>query len=311
MSLFDYFFTIDWSARNKPSPARPTKDAIWLAEAKANGPVATHYFRTRHACATYLEQRLLELREQRVLVGWDFAFGYPQGFAEALGLTDKPAWRAVWDYLTTLIHDHPDNSNNRFHVGAQLNQRIGVAAGPFWGVAAGQESAHLGPKRDFMYPVVTKQAVLAERRLVDTLHPRMQPAWKLAYTGSVGSQSLLGIPILRRLRDHPQLEKLSRVWPFEAGGGAAGAMQIVHAEIYPSLLSRPGLDAIPDREQVSTYTAWLQARQRAGELARLLDRPWGDNAAVHRQVIEHEGWVLGVNRWTLLKRPAVSKASNG
>ena len=153
--------------------------------------------------------------------------------------------------------------------------------------------------------MVTDQAVLAERRLVDTLHPRMQPAWKLAYTGSVGSQSLLGIPILRRLRDHPELTQVSGIWPFEIGGGDAGARGIVHAEIYPSMLSRPGLDAIPDREQVNTYVAWLQARQQAGELKGLSERPWGDDPKIHRQVIEHEGWVLGGKPLDALK------ASNG
>ncbi|WP_420458337.1 hypothetical protein [Neolewinella sp.] len=248
---------------------------------------------------TYLEQRLVALRHERLLVGWDFAFGYPEGFAEALELKDKPTWRAVWDHLATLIHDHPDNSNNRFQVGAQLNKRIGAPAGPFWGVPVGQGSRHLGPKRNFDYPVLAQEVLLPERRLVDTLHPRMQPAWKLAYTGSVGSQSLLGIPILRRLRDHPELTQVSGIWPFETGGGGAGAKKIVHAEIYPSMLSRPGLDAIPDREQVNTYVAWLQARQRMGELQGLLERPWGNDAAVHRQVTEHEGWILGVNRWTL------------
>ncbi len=290
---FDHFLAIDWSGRNKPSPARPTKDAIWLAEATATGPLHTHYFRTRHACYTYLGQRLLQLRDERVLIGWDFAFGYPKGFAEALRLRDKPAWRAVWDYLTTLIQDRPDNQNNRFWVGAQLNQRIGAPAGPFWGVPAGQVSRHLGPKRDFNYPIFAQKVLLSERRLVDTLHPRMQPAWKLAYTGSVGSQSLLGIPVLRRLRDHPELAEVSRIWPFEIGGGDAGAGKIVHAEIYPSLLPRPGRDPIPDREQVDTYVAWLQARQRAGELENLLERPWGEKAGMHQRVTEHEGWVLG------------------
>ena len=305
MVNFTHILAIDWSARNKPSPAKPTKDAIWLAEAPVIGPIYTCYFRTRHACTTYLEQRLLALRHERVLVGWDFAFGYPKGFAEALELKDRPAWRAVWDYLTTLIRDHPDNSNNRFEVGAQLNERSGAPAGPFWGVAVGQGSDHLSPKRNFGYPVVTDQAVLAERRLVDTLHPRMQPAWKLAYTGSVGSQSLLGIPILRRLRDHPELVEVSSIWPFEVGGGAAGARGIVHAEIYPSLVSRPGLDPIPDREQVNTYVAWLRARQRMGELQGLLEQPWGNDAEVHRQVTEQEGWVLGVKPLDALK------ASNG
>ena len=244
--MFTHFIAVDWSARNTPSPARPTKDAIWLAEATATGRIRTRYFRTRHACYTYLKQRLISLRNKQVLVGWDFCFGYPKGFGKALRLTQKPAWRAVWDCISDLIQDSPTNCNNRFQVGAMLNEKVSAPSGPFWGVPVGQSGIFLGSKRDFDYPVPTRKGPLKERRLVETLHPRMQPAWKLAYTGSVGSQSLLGIPYLRRLRDHEQLAPTSRVWPFEEfsrEGGAAGwepGGNIVHAEIYPSLLPPSG-----------------------------------------------------------------------
>ncbi|MEL7161600.1 MAG: hypothetical protein AAFN92_12650, partial [Bacteroidota bacterium] len=77
---FDHFIVVDWSSRAKPSPAKPTKDAIWLAQAGAAGKVRTKYFRTRSACITYLEKRLLALRKQgkRVLIGWDFVLGFPK-----------------------------------------------------------------------------------------------------------------------------------------------------------------------------------------------------------------------------------------
>ncbi|CAH0998664.1 hypothetical protein LEM8419_00009 [Neolewinella maritima] len=291
MFNYTHYIAIDWSARNQPSPARPTKDAIWVAESATCGPARTHYFRTRHACAAYLEQRLIELRHERVLVGWDFSFGYPEGFAAALGLEGTPAWRAVWKHITGLVEDTADNRSNRFAVGALLNEQVGAPAGPFWGVPAGQRSAHLHSTRTFRYPVQAGHHSLPERRLVETLHPRMQPAWKLAYTGSVGSQTLLGIPYLLRLRDHAQLRRVSRVWPFE--GGAAGA-HILHAEIYPSLLPLPKRDAIPDREQVRSYVAWLRERQAAGELRSLLERPWGEDVGVHNRVTQHEGWILGI-----------------
>ena len=46
---------------------------------------------------------------------------------------------------------------------------------------------------------------LAEKRLIDTWMTGAQPCWKLAYTGSVGSQALTGIPVVRALRDDPRL----------------------------------------------------------------------------------------------------------
>jgi hypothetical protein len=315
---FTHFMAIDWSARNKPSPAKPSKDAIWLAEATATGRVRTHYFRTRHACHTYLEGRLLRLRDKRVLVGWDFCFGYPKGLAKALRLKGKPPWRAVWDFMGNHIADDVKNQNNRFAVGGLLNERIRAPGGPFWGVPTGQSGIFLGSKRDFDYPVPTKRGWLEERRLVERLHPRMQPAWKLAYTGSVGSQSLLGIPYVAKLRDHEKLRDVSRVWPFEAsagvsvgrGGGpsrkpgvsqgapiaiGAGA-SIIHAEIYPSLLTLPKRDRITDREQVRSYVKWLQQQQREGKLIDLLRQPWGEEEKVDRRVRGHEGWVLGLLR---------------
>lgn len=300
MPAFDHFIAIDWSARNTPSPAKPASDAIWVAEATATGRIRTTYFRTRQACTDYLEGRLTRLRRRRVLVGWDFSFGYPKGFAKALRLKAKPPWRAVWDRFGELIADGPRNENNRFLVGARLNERTRAPSGPFWGVPVGQSGIYLGPKRDFDYPVPTPKGFLPERRLVETYCKRMQPAWKLAYTGSVGSQALLGIPRVRTLRDHPGLRDVSRVWPFETGAEGiqipmgAGAV-ILHVEIYPSLLSIPRKPRqILDRAQVRRYVGWLQEQQAAGTLATLLDRPWGDDPRVHKQVTRHEGWVLGV-----------------
>ncbi|THH37609.1 hypothetical protein [Neolewinella litorea] len=299
MHFFDHFIAIDWSARNSPSPAKPSRDAIWIAEATARGRIRCTYFRTRHACHDYLRQRLIRLRKKRVLVGWDFSFGYPKGLAKALRLKEKPAWRAIWDHISELIQDGPTNENNRFCVGARLNESIMAPSGPFWGVPVGQSGIFLGSKCDFEFPVPTRKCFLEERRFVETLNLRLQPAWKLAYAGSVGSQALLGIPRVRALRDHEQLRGVSRIWPFESlnvsvGGGATGAV-ILHAEIYPSLLTLPRRKGqILDREQVRSYVAWLQDHQREGTLGQLLDQPWGEKGKIHKRVTEHEGWVLGV-----------------
>lgn len=294
MQVFDHFIAVDWSARNKPSPAKPTRDAIWIAEATARGRIRSTYFRTRAACYDYLRGRLIRLRKKRVLVGWDFSFGYPKGLGKALRLKEKPCWRAIWDLISELIEDDSDNRNNRFCVGARLNERIMAPSGPFWGVPVGQSGIFLGSKCDFEFPVPTRKCFLRERRRVETLNLRMQPAWKLAYAGSVGSQALLGIPRVRALRDDAELREVSHVWPFEGTGADAGAA-IVHAEIYPSLLTIPRRKGqILDREQVKCYVSWLQERQQSGELQQYLDRPWGEDPKVHRCVTEHEGWVLGL-----------------
>jgi hypothetical protein len=47
------------------------------------------------------------------------------------------------------------------------------------------------------------------------LKMRPQPAWKLVGAGAVGSQTLVGIPVVSRLRAHDALRDVSRVWPVE------------------------------------------------------------------------------------------------
>ena len=299
MLHFDHFIAIDWSSRAQPSPRKPSRDAIWLAEAPADGKLITKYFRTRQDCASYVEKRLLRLQkaDKTVLVGWDFVFGYPAGLGQALKIKKKRPWKHLWRLLSKLVKDKRDNRNNRFAVGAELNRRISVGSGPFWGVPAGQSGIFLGAKKDFSYPVINKRAVLAERRIVERRIPKAQPAWKLAYTGSVGSQALLGLP---RVYDlcfrHEKLADYCHVWPYETRFARRLPERpcALHAEIYPSLLKVDKKDKIIDRAQVRTYVRWLQEEQNAGRLGGWLAGPEDLSKQERRAVLREEGWVLGV-----------------
>jgi len=298
---FDHFLSIDWSSRAKPSPAKPTKDAIWVGEGTATGRVTVKYFRTRQACMEYVERRLARMLKagKRVLVGWDFVFGYPKGLAKALKIKKKPAWKRIWKLINRLIIDDTDKTNNRFTVGAELNRRISVGSGPFWGVPVGQSGIFLGSKKDFSYPVVNKHVVLKERRLVEERVPKMQPGWKLAYAGSVGSQALLGLPRLYQLCTDAAKKKQAKhvVWPFETGFDQKipkGACAL-HAEIYPSMISLKGKDKITDRAQMKAYVRWLQEEQKHGRLNGWLAGPDDLSKKQRKRVLRHEGWVLGVS----------------
>ena len=77
--------------------------------------------------------RDLVRRGQSVLVGFDFPYGYPSGFAAALRLKDTPAWLAVWREITSTVTDLDDNRNNRFAAAAGFNLRISERGYPFWG----------------------------------------------------------------------------------------------------------------------------------------------------------------------------------
>ncbi len=198
-------------------------------------------------------------QEESVLLGVDFALGYPAGFAAAAGLearvTDPTAvspapWRGIWEALRGAIDDRADNGNNRFEIAAELNQRCGVR-GPFWGAPPTRAGPYLTTTRPPLPRGVATAGGLPRRRLVEQRVPSAHEVWKLYTTGSVGSQSLLGIAGLARLRETADLRDRLRVWPFEltfgpSGEAAAGDLpggtppgpSVVIAEVYPSLVNR-------------------------------------------------------------------------
>ena len=211
---------------------------------------------TRHAAKSVLWELLAEAVRsgERVLAGFDFPFGYPSGFAARLGLAADPPWRAVWDEIAGLLEDDERNRNNQFEVGATLNRRISAGRFPFWGCPQSAAGEFLGPK----YHRLHEGQGLAEKRLIDTWMVGAQPCWKLAYTGSVGSQALTGIPVVRALRDDGAWADRARIWPFETGfslpdAARSDAAQIVFTEIWPSWWPIPWQPGEPkDKAQVRT-----------------------------------------------------------
>jgi precorrin isomerase len=286
--MFDTFAMVDWSAAAVP---RKGRDSIWISwqgrdgERLENPP-------TRHAAKMLLGEWLGAAlsRGERVLLGFDFPFGYPAGFAARLGLAGPP-WRAVWDEIGGLIDDSEENRNNRFGMAAELNRRVSGGCFPFWGCPAGFDTPYLRPKHHRRHV----SDGLAERRLVDLHIPTAQPCWKLLGTGSVGGQALTGIPVVRALRDDPRWRDRVRVWPFETGLRQPSDGAVVIAEVYPSLWAvSPADGETKDAAQVRAVARFFAERDHAGELAALFA---GDPALTSQQryrVETEEAWTLGV-----------------
>jgi hypothetical protein len=306
--LFDVYLAVDWSARSAPSPAAPSRDALWIGEMAASDPPdeavsAETYWRTRQSCTDYLRARLLQHMGagRRVLLGCDFAYGYPAGFATALGLPGTaPPWRQTWDALTALIVGDAANGNNRFAVAAALNARCGdPAPGPFWGCPLAGCAPTLAPTSPH-YPYPVRPGLVLDRlRQVDRAVRGVQPVWKLLGSGSVGGQTLLGIPAICRLRDDPALAAVSQVWPFETGFTASPTPPdgpcIVHAEIWPGLAPGP-LDpalTIRDQAQVRAVVRWLAALDATGRLGPLFAAPAHLSPPALAVCVAEEGWMLG------------------
>jgi precorrin-8X/cobalt-precorrin-8 methylmutase len=294
MPEFDAYLMVDWSASSRPVIG---ENSIWycLVARKGNNlsVAALENPATRRRAVAEINDILrgLALREQTVLVGFDFPYGYPAGTAAALGLKDTPAWLGVWREIAGRIIDRDDNSNNRFEVAADLNHRISGGCYPFWGCPEGRESATMSCTKG-------RPGLLAEKRLTDI--GNMQPIWKLYGNGCVGSQALLGIPHLTALHNDAVLSPISRVWPFETGlGTLAGRPQrdylIVHAEIYPSLLRiQPAAGEVKDAVQVRTMATHFAALDDAGKLAMLFAGPEHLSPEERETIEREEGWTLGV-----------------
>lgn len=84
--IFDQYIIVDWSASNRP---RVGKDSVWICVLGADGQLSTDNPPTRGKAEVIVRDALRHFVAdgERVLVGFDFPYGYPAGFAAALGLT--------------------------------------------------------------------------------------------------------------------------------------------------------------------------------------------------------------------------------
>jgi hypothetical protein len=290
---------IDWSSCSEPTSGA---DSIWWALLRWERGVArieTENCRTRSALAKGLSARLRgELRDARVLVGFDFPFGYPTGFARALGHRGvaSDAWRAIWTRLEREVQDDDQNANNRFAVAASMNADVSGSFGPFYGRPALKDVATtrtLSTKQSgfFEYPLRTLRGPrLARVRETDQRGGTASTPWFVFGGGnSVGGQALVGIPHVSRLRAQ---HEDARVWPFETGARlpSRAEARVVLAEIYPSLFhtrEKTKTD-VHDRLQVIATAKAIARHDVAGTLGDLFAAP-----APEESILCEEGWILG------------------
>jgi hypothetical protein len=131
----------------------------------------------------------------------------------------------------------------------------------------------------------------------------VQEVWKLSGAGSVGSQALLGIPSLHRLRNDPALANVSAVWPFETGLTEHPIPErgpfVLHSEIWPGIIALDSLDRetadgnlIRDAAQVRLMCRWARDLDKEGTLGGWFNPP-GLTTQERQLMIEQKGWILG------------------
>lgn len=285
---------VDWSANSSPKRGR---DSIWIASGTPSQGVE-HVVNppTRAEAFAWLIEALTASRHERVLAGFDFSFGYPAGFAAALTGQSDATWSDVWAWMAEHLHDDDRNNNNRFEVMATVNARLRSSLGnaPFWGYPGRERNDALPRKRPPTYAPFAEFR-LTEQRVRAAGH-RPFSAWQLAYNGSVGSQMLLGMRTLHRLRRHPTLGERLRVWPFETGLGPASctlsAGEVLVAEVWPSLATTD-LTAHPVRDaaQVIALVSEFLSMDAAGVSAAW--SPTDLTSGEATIVTTEEGWTLG------------------
>ena len=297
-SLFDAYVMVDWSASNT---ATTGGDSIWLfCLERRDGelmPVRLSNPPTRRQAVADLADLLSDLvsRDRFALVGFDFAFGYPSGFAGRLR-PEEPNWKSVWKEIKARIRDREDNSNNRFEVAAALNQKISGGSSPFWGCP----KSAIRPGLSDTKPDGDDFANVTEFRLTEKAANGPQPVWKLYYPGSVGSQTLTGIPCLGSLRAHPWIAGSVKIWPFETGlkqlrRPTENGWRLLFAEVYPSMIPvEVKAGEIKDAAQVRTLGHHFADLDGRGNLAPLFAGPPTLTADDRRVVETEEGWILGI-----------------
>lgn len=273
MSGFDTIAIVDWSA-GKRAPVRPSKDAIWIGITRQGADQEPVYCRSRIEAEAWLGAFIDKEAQagRRTLIGFDFPFGYPRGFVLHVTGSDDPL--AFWDWLDARITDTEAGENNRFDVASEIN-RLFDGRGPFWGKPNETDWPDV-PYRKADIPF----DVCAESRACDLAAKAASSCFQLFFNPTVGSQALMGLPMLARLRRRAGVA----VWPFQQWFNA----QTVLVEIWPGLIEpavKEGAnDEIRDRAQVR-----LLARAVAGLTPEALDAMLSD---VGPEAAE-EAWILG------------------
>ncbi|MEM9667742.1 MAG: hypothetical protein AAF950_02365 [Pseudomonadota bacterium] len=298
--LFDAYIMVDWSAASKPVTGA---NSIWIGilarDARLRMVFQAVNPDTRLKAREFLTDIIAKLhrRGDKVLLGFDFSLGFPAGTASTLGLdvSGHAPWQAMQAHLSTKMKEKPDNSNPRFAVAAGMNYAISKGPFPFWGAPKRDQVKTLsGTKGDF------ENGTLPEFRETENYLKAQKlgnpkSCWQLAYTGSVGSQTLTGIPHIKALRE--TIEG-ARLWPFETGfkpldEESLTEISLLICEIYPSAIDVvPEAGEVVDRAQVRAIAHHYSDLDKTGRLAGYFAPPDSLEEGKIGSIEAEEGWIL-------------------
>ncbi|WP_244513598.1 precorrin-8X methylmutase [Devosia insulae] len=293
MPLFDRYIAVDWSAKNEPTTkAKDGADSIWVGDATRSAAgirlSESRNPRTRFEAMDLLTTLLRGARSrgQRVIVGFDFPFGYPDRAAARIsGAAD---WERLWSTFHERVSDDDRNRSNRFAVANEINRALRPDGPFYWGHPVGQTHDNLAPTRFGL-----NYEAIAERRIVEQ-RAKAKSVWQLNGAGSVGGQALTGIAQLQKLRRFGGFNGEMAIWPFETDFDGNLSSPIIVTEIYPSIFAFDRTLSPPDRAQVEAVAHGFAELDGRDQLGELLSAP-ADLSALEREVVlREEGWIVGV-----------------
>ncbi|MEO0946262.1 MAG: molybdopterin guanine dinucleotide synthesis [Pseudomonadota bacterium] len=278
---FDTFAVVDWSAGNDTGPT-PCKDAIWAAVVACGVPEEPVYLRNRTNAQAWLTDLIKreQAAKRRLLIGFDFPFGYPFGFAKVVTGAGDPL--ALWSWIADRLEDTP-KTNSRFDLAGAVNSLF-PGTGPFWFNGLKRDVADLPRKGTARHG-----HGMPERRVAETRASGTFTCWQMGGAGAVGGQVMTGIAALERLRR--TFPETIAVWPFERL-----ERPVAFVEIWPSLIDPVVREAddIRDRAQVRLLTKAL-AHLPPEQLEAMIQEGHS-----HRE----EGWILGLGHEAFLQELA-------
>ena len=210
---------IDWSGRvDAAGQRRHIWAGVWTRDAGGEVRVRLEAGRTRVEVAEWLVEMARET--PRMVVGFDFCFGFPAWFVrDEHGVASGPEfWRRVVE----------EGHGERWLMRGAEDRR-------FWGKPhkrpaefSGENLHRMLRATDIDCKIVAEIPELERQARVRGITPKS--VFQIGGSGSVGTASLRGFPVLLRLR-----EAGFRVWPFDAPRlVGAGARPLV-VEMYTRL----------------------------------------------------------------------------
>ncbi len=285
--MFDRVAILDWSASGVPKTG---KDSIWIGVSDASGTTSRNIATRTEAEAEILTLAQMAIKSgERLLIGADLNFGAPAGLAKHL--TGRAEAMALWAWLAERIIDDARNQSNYRAIAAEMNASL-AGGGPFWGNGTKAEIEGLPRTKPALPDWLEEHRKCDQQSKAEGLSPKT--LWQLAGAGAVGAQSLLGMPMLHRLK--AALGTDCAIWPFEPIDGKA----VVIAEIYSAFIS-PDVKALEargkvrDAAEVELLSSAFWTLAQTDRLAPLF--------AVDADItlLREEGWTLGTGHGPILR----------